>query len=870
MKTHHLSKGMAIAGGLFAFLLVLTALPADAATFNVTKTADTEDGTCDADCSLREAIREANDAGGDDIINVPAGTYTITRTGRGEDAAWTGDYDIEENLEIYGAGASTTIIDADELDRVFQVEGGVTFELHDVTVQNGLADIDATADGGGIYNDGTLSVYDCIIKNNTAAQLSGANAGNGRGGGIYNDGTVSMIDSTVFEGNVAVSSTSSASGTAFGGGLYNGASSTVTTIKASTFTENKASESTGSGDFAGYGGAVMNNGTLTTFKHSTLENNIAYNNNGTGDGVGNGGGLYNLGPTITTFRNMQVRGNTALVHNGTGTDRGYGGGIAILAGHIDTFRQVKIENNTAKTGSESGNGYGGGIYNASGVTTMDEAVFSGNVAVDYDGAGSSNGYGGGMYVSGGITTLSESTFSGNTAKTGSGGGDGYGGGLCDVAGEITNFQNSTVSGNTALLYEGSGPEDGYGGGIFNQASTSAYKQITVADNTALQNTGSGSGTGYAGGLYVNGGLIIFNSIIADNTDGNGTATTPDCYDSGSLNNNGYNIIGDTTGCSWPTATGDRTDTDPLLDVLQDNGGYTQTHGLLSGSLAMDQIPGGSCGLATDQRGMSRPQGDKCDMGAFEVDKTDPVVTLIGDAGVELLLNEEWNDPGATATDNFDGDLTDDITVINSVNTQKVGTTTLKYRVYDRQGNRHTVQRQVEVKSRGEVTNITEKTENRVKVKYEDGSTQTFTVFSQGTLKPRARLSKNGEHIVVIHRSGNRIKSIDANLGTVIASRSLYKNKQDELKFRIFNYYKDNTNNDVIITARRNNVLRTYHFFITKNGNLTNKDWKKYKSDYHKDDYRLIKREDKFKLRRERNNKLLTKYKVKKNGDLKEL
>ena len=61
-----------------AALVSLQVPPAAAATFAVTKTADTNDGTCDADCSLREAIGAANALAGADIIDVPAGTYTLT------------------------------------------------------------------------------------------------------------------------------------------------------------------------------------------------------------------------------------------------------------------------------------------------------------------------------------------------------------------------------------------------------------------------------------------------------------------------------------------------------------------------------------------------------------------------------------------------------------------------------------------------------------------------------------------------------------------------------------------------------------------------------------------------------------------------
>ena len=79
------------------------------AVFSVTKTADRNDGTCNADCSLREAISAANAALGANTINVPAGTYTLTITNGGgvnEDGNATGDLDINNNMTLVGCRGS--------------------------------------------------------------------------------------------------------------------------------------------------------------------------------------------------------------------------------------------------------------------------------------------------------------------------------------------------------------------------------------------------------------------------------------------------------------------------------------------------------------------------------------------------------------------------------------------------------------------------------------------------------------------------------------------------------------------------------------------------------------------------------------------
>ena len=113
----------------------------DPADYTVTKVGDTNDGTCDvSDCSLREAITAANAAGGHQSIDLPAGTYTLTRTGSGEDGNVWGDLDITDDVTINGAGAETTIIDGNGTDRVLHVFSSATVVVGDVTIRNGKAD----------------------------------------------------------------------------------------------------------------------------------------------------------------------------------------------------------------------------------------------------------------------------------------------------------------------------------------------------------------------------------------------------------------------------------------------------------------------------------------------------------------------------------------------------------------------------------------------------------------------------------------------------------------------------------------------------------------------------------------------------------
>ena len=87
-----------------------------------------------------------------------------------------------------------------------------------------------------------------------------------------------------------------------------------------------------------------------------------------------------------------------------------------------------------------------------------------------------------------------------------------------------------------------------------------------------------------------------------------------------ITSNGYNIESPGNSCGFDQNT-DKTDVpDPMLGPLQNNGGPTETHALLSGSDAINQIPEAACELGEDQRGEPRPEtgGTMCDVGAYEV------------------------------------------------------------------------------------------------------------------------------------------------------------------------------------------------------------------------------------------------------------
>jgi CSLREA domain-containing protein len=197
-------------GVIAALAQLLTCLPvplAHAASLSVTGTADiiANDGVC----TLREAIINANrddqsgstdcaPGNGADEIAIPAGTYMLSITGRGEDAAATGDLDLTQSVTIVGAGSASTIIQAgtdfgSSIDRVFQVLSGVSAEFRDVTIGRGNAS--SSDNGGGIYNAGTTTINTSTLSNNSALA----------GGGIFNDsGGALTISSSTLSSNSAV------------------------------------------------------------------------------------------------------------------------------------------------------------------------------------------------------------------------------------------------------------------------------------------------------------------------------------------------------------------------------------------------------------------------------------------------------------------------------------------------------------------------------------------------------------------------------------------------------------------------------------------------------------------------------------------
>jgi hypothetical protein len=346
--------------------------------------------------------------------------------------------------------------------------------------------------------------------------------------------------------------------------------------------------------------------------------------------IGSGGGIANFGALALTA--SIVSGNRAVQGEGF---QGFGGGIANFG--TLTLSGTSVLSNSAFLG--------GGIYN-SGTLTITSSMLADNTVLL--GRGFQGGMGGGI-ANFGRLALRSSTVISNTAS--SNGGDagalarwlpGIGGGIANLgtlnladAGVISNTAtfggglanlgtlnavNSTFSGN--LARQG-------GGGLANSTSAAAsLSSVTIANNIAdSDRDGSGDGGGISN--EISGTVALSNTLLAGNFDRGGDA--PDC--SGTIVSAGHNLIGDALGCALVTGLGDVVGQAARIGPLAFNGGPTPTHALLPGSPAIDAGDSLFC-PAADQRGVARPQGAACDIGAYEYR---PPALLLGGSQIFLAL-----------------------------------------------------------------------------------------------------------------------------------------------------------------------------------------------------------------------------------------
>lgn len=378
-------------------------------------------------------------------------------------------------------------------------------------------------------------------------------------------------------------------------------------------------------------------------------------------------GLIVLNSELAMNKNLSITGPgaTVLAVSGGNSNRVFN----ISGGN------VKISGLTIRDGvvvgvASGSDAIGGGIFNAGNLSLSDCAVVAnlahanqGANGINANGGSGGNGVGGGIYNTGNLA-LASCTLALNEARGGYGGlggdrndanagynggsgGGGLGGAICnDGSLAMTNCTfalNRVTGGNGGNggeggLFRGRGGNGGggEGAGVLNRMNCQSAN-VTITSGVAER---GGFGAGVPNGTIgsAQGGgfrtttatAFLVNSLIAQNSLGSSLTVVNGFDVSGIVVSQGYNLVGITNGSSGWLASdkvgNDATPLNPLLDVLQDNGGATPTVALLPGSPAIDQ--GKAISLTTDQRGLPRPHdwsaitnaagGNGSDIGAFEL------------------------------------------------------------------------------------------------------------------------------------------------------------------------------------------------------------------------------------------------------------
>jgi len=368
-RTFHGGAGLGVALGALGATLAL-APTALANTYVANKLGDhAPNGCTPPDCTLREAIRKANNHAGPDTVVLRGGNVYnlgLSNTAGEEDQNATGDLDVLGRLTIGSSNKKLATVDANGIDRVFEVgtSAPVSATFKRVTIRGGDA-ADSSEHGGGIDSEygGTLKlVRSKVVGNRT----------NSEGGGIAADGGTLKVIRSVIARNSATKPSQNAGGiegepgstqnevisisrsrivdnhaAAGGGGIY---AYNRLTINRSTLSGNTAGEA---------GGAIYNYGTATITK-STITGNHA--NTNVGGGIFNANAAGNLVLKFSTLSgNVAPNGDGGAIENyGAATlvndtitknhTAGYGGGVEADSNSPTVLNAVTIARNTAGTG----------------------------------------------------------------------------------------------------------------------------------------------------------------------------------------------------------------------------------------------------------------------------------------------------------------------------------------------------------------------------------------------------------------------------------------------------------------------------------------------------------------------------------------
>jgi len=296
----------------------------------------------DAWATIEHAVSSvANPDSATIVIHVSGDTYTLNSNSIYIDRSFT-------NLTIQGAGVGTTIVQAhategSATDRVFRIRGSdENVTLKDMTIRNGNLGIGYA--GGGIDNEGILTLTNCTVSGNSAHY---------GGGGIWNGGTLTLTDCTV-SGNTS---------NGYGGGINNAYGSSTLTLTNCTVSGN-TSES--------YSGGGINNEDTLTLTNCTVSGNTA---------EGSGGGIFN--EDILTLTNCTVSENTAVV--------GYGGGVELRDTGNLYIKNTIVANNTAGADGDDFSSSNAPTLHSNGYNIVEDISYSNNTTGTFNGTGDITG-----------------------------------------------------------------------------------------------------------------------------------------------------------------------------------------------------------------------------------------------------------------------------------------------------------------------------------------------------------------------------------------------------------------------------------------------------------------------------------------------
>ena len=296
-------------------------------------------------------------------------------------------------------------------------------------------------------------------------------------------------------------------------------------------------------------------------------------------------------PMTVTLTSGQIIISHALVISGVAE----GDALPVIVGSAvsRTFQintNVNVILSSLRVNSATCSGCAGGAIYSRGRLTVMNSVFDSNSAPGGDG--------GAIYNDGGTLSLVNTTLSGNSALGGAGG--------ALYSSGIVVMTNSTLVSNSAF----------YGGAVYQAGSSLSAVADTFASNSAYE----------GGSLYNQGTMTLKDTLLAAGPTGG------NCLDfAGAITDGGYNLdSGDTCGFN---ATTSHVGIDPLLAPLGNYGGRVSTVALLPDSPAIDS---GTCSGApdVDARGVARPSGAACDIGAFE----SRGFTVVGQSGTSQSVS----------------------------------------------------------------------------------------------------------------------------------------------------------------------------------------------------------------------------------------